>query len=147
MSKNPAELYLISILERLLIVCLVLSLPVIARAQQGNGGSVKSNLTGRYEGSAKNTAQADITVALELTEKDGAITGMIKSSHGDFTITGGTHQGNEVTLDFDTGGPTGTISLKVDGDKMSGAWSAGDDAGPIEVTRAAVKEEAPKGKS
>ncbi len=142
MSRNLPRLHF-----TLFTLCLVLALPTLLLAQKDKTAPAKADLTGRYEGSAKNSQQADITVALELTEKDGAITGMIKSSHGDFTITGGTHQGDEVTLDFDTGGPTGTMSLKIAGDKLSGAWSAGDDAGPIEVTKAAEKDEAPKGKS
>lgn len=133
--------------SRLLIVCLVLALPALVHAQKDKTAPAKADLTGRYEGTAKNSQQADITVALELTEKDGAVTGMIKSSHGDFTISSGTHQGNDVTLGFDTGGPAGTMTLKVDGDKLTGAWTAGDDEGPIEVTKAAAQQEAPKGKS
>jgi len=146
MQKNAAGLCSTAVIERILMVCLVLALPVMERAQD-KGAPTNSNLTGRYEGAAKNSQQADITVALELTEKDGAVTGMIRSSHGDFTITGGTHKGNDVTLDFDTGGPVGTMTLKMDGDKMAGSWAAGDDEGPIEVKKAPAQADAPKGKS
>ena len=105
-----------------------------------SGKNAKSNLTGRYEGTAKNAAGETIQVAFELTEKDGALSGMIRSDHGDFTITSGTHKGEEVAIQFDAGGPAGIINLKVADDKLTGTWSAGDDGGPVEVKRAAVAD-------
>lgn len=130
------------IVQKILIVCVVVA-PLCLAAAEGKKGSVD----GRYEGTAKNAAGDIITVAFELTEKDGAMSGMIRSDHGDFTITGGSHKGEDVRLEFDTGGgPTGTILLKVAEDKMSGTWSAGDDGGAVEVKKAAAKE-APKEKS
>jgi hypothetical protein len=86
-------------------------------------------------------------VTFDLTEKEGAMSGMIRSDHGDFTVTGGTHHGEDVTLEFDGGGPTGTITLKLAADKLSGTWSAGDDGGPVDVKKVAAQEETPKGKS
>jgi len=130
----------------MLIACLVTALP-LASAQQEKRAPAQKELTGRYEGTASNGNSDVITVALELTEKDGALSGVIHSSHGDFTISGGSHKGDEATLEFQTGGPTGTMTLKIDGEKLAGAWSAGDEAGPIEVKKAAAQEEAPKGKS
>ena len=62
------------------------------------------------------------------------------SDHGDFTITGGSHKGSEVTLEFDAGGPTGTIMLKLAEDKLSGTWTAGEDGGPLEVKRVTGQE-------
>ncbi len=132
--------------QRLLMLALAAALPCFALAQNGKGAPAKSELTGHYEGSAKNNAGEMIDVALDLTEKDGAMSGMIHSSHGDFTISGGSHKGEEVSLEFDAGGPTGTITLKSEGDKLSGTWSAGDDGGPVEVKKATAKE-APKEKS
>jgi hypothetical protein len=130
------------IVPKLLIVCLVVA-PLCLAAAEGK----KASVDGRYEGTAKNAAGDIITVAFELTEKDGAMSGMIRSDHGDFTITGGSHKGEDVRLEFDTGGgPTGTILLKVAEDKMSGTWSAGDDGGAVEVKKAA-SQTAPKEKS
>jgi hypothetical protein len=129
----------------MLILCLVLSLCCIALAQQAK--SAKASLSGHYEGTAKNRAEDIITLSLDLTEKEGSVTGMIRSSHGDFTITGGSHHGDDVRLEFDTGEATGTISLKMSEEKLSGTWSAGDDGGPVEVKKAAAQQEPPKGKS
>ena len=131
---------------RLPILCLVLVLGCVALGQQGKSGSAKADVTGRYEGTAKNKAEDVITVTLELTDKEGALTGMIRSSHGDFTITGGSRQGETVTIEFDAGGATGTISTRITGDKLVGTWSAGDDGGPVDVKKVAAQE-APKDKS
>ena len=116
----------------------------VAGAQQGKS---KADLTGRYEGTAKNGAGEIIKVTLDLAEKEGAVSGTISSSHGDFPITGGSHQGKAVTLQFDAQGTSGTISLEASEDKLVGTWSAGDDGGPVEVKKAAAQEGDVKGQS
>ena len=132
----------------LLISSLMLALCCVAQAQQGKSGSAKTDLTGRYEGTAKNKAEDVITVTLDLTDKEGTLSGEIRSSHGDFTITGGTRKGDEVTIEFDAGGATGTLSLHMTEDKLAGTWSAGDDGGPVDVKKAAAAPEGgAKGKS
>ena len=135
---------LAGIVERMLLVCLVVAPFSVAAAQGKN--AAKGSVDGRYEGTAKNAAGDIITVAFELTEKDGVMSGMIRSDHGDFNITGGSHKGEDVRLEFDTGGATGTILLKLAEDKLSGTWSAGDDGGSVEVKKAATPA-APKEKS
>jgi len=138
MSTSQANLTRIA--QWLLMLCLLSALPCFVRAQNGKSAPAKSDLSGHYEGSAKNNAGDLIDVAFDLTEKDGVMSGMIHSSHGDFTISGGSHKGDDVSLEFDAGGPTGTISLKSAEGKLSGTWSAGDDGGSLEVKRAAPKE-------
>jgi len=117
----------------------------MAAGQQAKNAAAKG-VNGRYEGSAKNAAGDIITVAFELTEKDGAMSGMIRSDHGDFTISGGSHKGDDVRLEFDANGSSGTILLKLAEDKLAGTWSAGDDGGSVEVKKAAAQD-APKEKS
>jgi len=133
--------------SRLLVSCLMLVLCCVAQAQQAKSGAAKANSTGRYEGTAQNKAQDVITVTLELTEKDGALSGEIQSSHGNFSITGGSRKGDAVTVDFDAGGSPGTLSLRMTEDKLVGTWSAGDDGGPVEVKKATAQEGGVKGKS
>lgn len=118
-----------------------------AIAQNAKPAPAKSEVTGHYEGLAKNTAGEDIHVAFDLTEKDGAITGMIHSDHGDFSITGGSHKSDAVTLEFDAQGTTGTIQLQQADDKLTGNWSAGDDGGPVDVKKMAAQDQSPKEKS
>lgn len=111
-----------------------------AQAQNAKPAPAKSDVTGHYEGLAKNAAGEDIHVGFDLTEKDGAITGMIHSDHGDFSITGGSHKADAVTLEFDAQGTTGTIQLQQADDKLTGNWTAGDDGGPVDVKKAAAQE-------
>ena len=129
-----------------LAVCLIIAPLCATTAQQEKKASAKNSVTGKYEGTAKNSAQEIIQLTLELTEKEGAMSGMIRSDHGDFEITGGSHKGEDVTLEFNTGGPSGTINLKLAEEKLSGTWSAGEDGGSVEVKRVAGQE-APKEKS
>ena len=117
---------------------------VCAGAQQGKN---KADITGKYEGTAKNAAGEVITVTLDLMEKNGAISGTINSSHGDFPITSGSHQENKVTLQFDAQGTSGTISLEANRDNLVGTWSAGDDGGPVDVKKVATQSGESKGKS
>jgi hypothetical protein len=125
----------------------VICLASLAIAQQNKTTASGASVTGHYEGTAKDRAENVITVALELTEKDGALSGMINSSHGDFTITGGSRKGEEVTIEFDAGGPVGTLTLRRTGDQLVGTWDAGEDGGPVDLKRVAAKQDAPKGKS
>jgi hypothetical protein len=145
-KKHFAEAGGVLMNRRLLVSCLTLIFCCVAVAQQAKSGSSK-NSTGRYEGTAKNKAEDVITVTLDLTEKDGALSGTINSSHGDFTITGGTRNGDAVTLDFDAGGSAGNLSLRMTEDKLVGTWTAGDDGGPVEVKKAAAQAGGTKGKS
>lgn len=131
----------------LLIGCLMLAVTLVARAQQAKSGPAKADLTGSYEGTAKNKAQEVITVTLDLTEKEGALSGSIRSSHGEFTITGGSRKDETVTIEFDAGESAGTISVTIKEDRLVGTWSAGDDGGPVDVKKVAAKESAPKDKS
>lgn len=121
---------------------MLLWLGACAVAQQGKS---KTDLSGHYEGTAKNAASEVIPVAMDLTEKDGAVTGNISSSHGDFPITSGSHQGKTVTLQFDAEGTSGTISLEVNEEKLVGTWSAGDDSGPLDVKKVTAQQGGAKG--
>lgn len=116
-------------------------------AQAQNSKPSTSDVTGHYEGTAKNSAGEDIHVAFDLTEKDSAVSGMIHSDHGDFSITGGSHKADAVTLEFDAQGTTGTIQLQQADDKLTGNWTAGDDGGPVDVKKAAPQAQPPKEKS
>ena len=128
------------------ILCLMLELSCAALAQY-KSTPAKPSLTGHYAGTAKNKAEDVITVNLDLTEKEGAVSGTINSSHGDFPITGGSRKDETVTLEFDAGGSAGTLSLHMNEDQLVGTWSAGDDGGAVDVKRVAAQEGGAKGKS
>lgn len=134
-------------LQRLFSLTLAIAVFSLTASLQAAGTAAKTTLTGAYAGTAKNRAQEVITLTLELTEKEGTVSGMIRSDHGNFSITGGSHHGDDVTLEFDADGTSGTITLKVSDDNLSGTWSAGDDGGAVEVKKIPAKEDAPKGNS
>jgi hypothetical protein len=144
-QNNVAKLGRVFVAARWCIAFVMLALCFVAQAQQDKSAPAKASLTGRYEGSAKNKAEEVITVAIDLTEKEGALSGTIHSSHGDFPITGGSYQADAVTIEFDADGP-GTISLHIADDKLVGAWSAGED-GPLDVKKVAAQEGGAKDKS
>jgi hypothetical protein len=128
-----------------LVLSLIVAPLCIATAQQDKKAAMKGSVTGTYAGTAKNNAQDIIQVTVDLTEKEGAMSGMIRSDHGDFTITGGSHKGEDITLEFEANGASGTINLKLAEDKLSGTWSAGGDGGPLELKK--VASDQPKQKS
>lgn len=127
-----------------LVGCLVVLLCSAFQAQQSKNQPAKKDLSGRYEGTARNSAGEVITVTFELIEKEGAISGLIRSSHGDFTITGGSHDGDSVKLEFDANGAPGTIALNQTEDKLIGTWSAGDDGGPVDAKKSSAPPDALK---
>jgi hypothetical protein len=146
-EKKMAKLYRRFVTAGCTVACLMLALCCVVQAQQGKGAPPKASVTGHYEGSAQNKGGEVIEVSFDLTEKDGALSGIIHSSHGDFPIVGGSHQGEAVTIEFDANGPTGTISLKTTDDRLVGTWTTGDDGGPVEVKKAAAPESGSKDKS
>jgi outer membrane lipoprotein-sorting protein len=91
----------------MLVVCLILVPLCLAGAQQDKKAPAKDSVNGHYAGTAKNRAEEIIQVTFDLTEKEGVMSGMIRSDHGDFTITGGSHKGGDVTLEFM---PTGELA-------------------------------------
>ena len=124
------------------LICIVLALSAAGLAQKEKSATARTNATGHYEGTAKNHAGDVITVNIDLTEKENVMSGMIRSSHGDFAITGGSHRAEEIILEFDAGGPVGTITLHPSEENWVGTWSAGDDGGPVEVKRTPPASEA-----
>jgi hypothetical protein len=135
-QKNISKLGRLFAAAGSIAACLMLALCCMAQAQQDRGAPAKAPLTGHYEGSAKNKAEEVIPVSFDLTEKEGALSGIIHSPHGDFPVTGGSHQGESVTIEFDAGGP-GTISAHAADDKLVGTWTAGEDGGSVDVKKVA----------
>src|ERR1700728_3220326 len=100
-------------LQQVSLFCILLFFSIFLVASQHITPQDRSaSVAGRYEGTATNKAGEVITVTRELKEAEGVLSGKISSSHGDFPVVSGSRQGDKVTITFDTGGDTGTISLK-----------------------------------
>jgi hypothetical protein len=92
-------------------------------------------LEGQYEGTATNKAQQAIPLVINLRYDGGRFSGQINSSYGVYPITGGTRNGDSITIEFDASGDKGAISAKFSGDTLVGTFSVGDDSGPINLTK------------
>jgi hypothetical protein len=126
-------------LQQILLLCILISFFPFLMAQQHVAAPDSSDsVAGHYEGTATNQAGEVITVAIDLKDADGVLSGNISSSHGDFPIVSGSRKGDNVTLTFDAGGQTGTISLKRTADKLVGSFTAGEDGGPVDLKKTAA---------
>jgi len=94
-----------------------------------------SGATDHYEGIATGGDQQDIPVSIDLSQGTASFSGEITSSYGTFAITGGTRDGDRITLQFDANGETGTVSAQVLGDEIVGTYTAGDQRGKIDVRK------------
>jgi hypothetical protein len=91
------------------LAAVALFVGVYAGAQQGKN---KADVTGKYEGTAKNAAGEVITVTLDLMEKDGAISGTISLGANGDNLVGTWSAG-------DDGGPVDVKKVGPGGDKKS----------------------------
>src|ERR1035441_5387459 len=79
-QKSVVKLGRIFVAERWCIAFVMLALCFVAQAQQNKSVPAKASLTGRYEGSAQNKAEEVITVAIDLTEKEGVLLRSLRRS-------------------------------------------------------------------
>lgn len=72
------------------------------RKPQGkNTTQSEPSLTGHYEGTATSKEQEAIPVVINLTYAGGSLSGQINSTYGVSSITGGTRNGDAITIEFD----------------------------------------------
>ncbi|HLV87294.1 MAG TPA: DUF5694 domain-containing protein [Candidatus Sulfotelmatobacter sp.] len=121
-----------------ILPCFVLLLSLLAVAQptpRRQAENKSSAATEHYEGSATNNEQESIPVTIDLAESAGAFSGQIISSYGTFAITGGTRDGDSVTLHFDVNGDTGTITARLADGHLAGTYTAGNQSGSVDVQK------------
>lgn len=90
-------------------------------------------LSGRYEGVAKSQGN-ESPVVLELKRDGAKFNGHAKAGETSADITGGTFVDGSLTLKF---GPAGTLTAKVDGDKITGDWITENRKGTVELKKVA----------
>jgi hypothetical protein len=136
MLRGMSRLKKVSIFCVLFFFSAFLFSAFLVAQEHGAASDSSESVAGRFEGTATNKAGEVITVTIDLKDADGVLSGNIHSSHGDFPIVSGSRQGDKIDITFDTGGSTGTISLKRTGDNLVGAFSAGEDGGPVDLKKA-----------
>lgn len=86
-------------------------------------------LSGKYEGSVKTP---DETVSLELKNESGKVSGRMTRGTTAIDATEGSVKDGTLSLTF---GKEGSLTAKVDGDKLVGEWSAGTQKRAVELKK------------
>ena len=92
-------------------------------------------VSGKYEGTVKTAGAADEKVSLELKNDGGKITGRLMKGETAIDITEGTLAATKLSLKLGAAAKDGTVSAVVDGDKITGDWTAGSAKRTLELTK------------
>src|SRR6185503_411758 len=106
----------------------------------------QDTLSGKYEGTVKTAGAADEKVSLELKNECGKVTGRLMKGETAIDISEGALAASKLTLKLGAAAKDGTVSAVVEGDKITGDWTAGTAKRTIElkkVTTAAAAAAAP----
>jgi hypothetical protein len=92
----------------------------------------QDTLSGKYEGTLKNTGGADEKVSLELKNDGGKISGRMMKGQTAMDIAEGSLAESKLSLKL----KDGMINAVVAGDKITGDWSSGDKKGSLDLKKA-----------
>ena len=95
----------------------------------------QDTLSGKYEGTVKTAGAADEKVSLELKNDGGKLTGRLMKGETAIDITEGTLAATKLSLKLGAAAKDGTVSAVVDGDKITGDWTAGSAKRTLELTK------------
>ena len=98
----------------------------------------QDTLSGKYEGTAKTAGAADEKVSLELKNGGGKISGRLMKGETAIDVSEGTLTESKLTLKLGAEAKDGTISAVVDGEKITGDWTAGAQKRSLELSKVAV---------
>lgn len=121
-----------TILKLTAAITIVALSAIVALAQPAAAQAPADTLSGKYEGVAKSgTGEAPVT--LELKKEGAKITGRAVSGETLAEISEGTFTDGVLTLKFT--GRAGTLTAKVEGDKISGDWVSDARRGTVELKK------------
>ena len=92
-------------------------------------------LSGKYEGTVKTAGAADEKVSLELKNESGKISGRLLKGETAIEILEGTFAASKLSLKLGAAAKEGMISAIVEGDKITGDWTAGTAKRTIELKK------------
>ena len=95
----------------------------------------QDTLSGKYEGTVKTAGAADEKASLELKNDGGKITGRLMKGETAIDVTEGTLTATKLSLKLGAAAQDGTVSAVVDGDKITGDWTAGSAKRTLELTK------------
>ena len=121
------------------VASLTLSLFALSVVAVGQGEKARPSLTGKYQGTAK-TANSELTITLDLVDKDGAFSGNVTTQFGTFKIVKGNLTDDVLTLETEGNGTTGKFSLRMKDGKLVGQLYSKGGEGAVELARVTVDE-------
>lgn len=114
---------------------LAISISAVALAQD--------TVSGKYEGTLKTAGAADEKVTLELTNNGGKISGRLIKGQTSVEVSEGTLAESKLSLKLGAAAKDGTISAVVDGEKITGDWTAGAQKRSLELKKVTAAAAAP----
>ena len=105
----------------------------------------QDTLSGKYEGTVKTAGAADEKVSLELKNDSGKITGRLMKGETAIDISEGMLAAAKLSLKLGAAAKDGTVSAVVDGDKITGDWTAGSAKRTLELKKVTAAAAAPAG--
>jgi hypothetical protein len=120
-----------------------LSLAIATFLLASSAALAQDTLSGKYEGVVKSAGAADEKVWLELKNEGGKISGRLTKAQTAIDITEGTLAEAKLTLKLGAAAKDGTISGVVDGEKITGDWTAGAAKRSFEIKKVPATAAAP----
>jgi hypothetical protein len=103
----------------------------------------QDTLSGKYEGTVKTAGAADEKVSLELKNDGGKVTGRLMKGETAIDVTEGSLAAAKLSLKLGAAAKDGTVSAVVDGDKITGDWTAGSAKRTLELKKVSATAAAP----
>lgn len=91
----------------------------------------QDTVSGKYEGTLKNTGGADEKVSLELKNDGGKISGRMMKGQSAMDIAEGSVAASKLSLKL----KDGMINAVMEGDKITGDWSSGNNKGTLDLKK------------
>lgn len=95
----------------------------------------QDTLSGKYEGTMMTAGAADEKVSLELKNDGGKISGRLTKGETAIDISEGILAASKLSLKLGAAAKDGTVSAVVEGDKITGDWTAGTAKRTIELKK------------
>lgn len=101
-------------------------------AQQPSG---YPDFSGRYEGLVKSQSHGDVPVVVDIRQDNRNINGLMHTPLGDFEITRGDFNAGKLILVVESYDDDGTITVRLEGDRLVGDFVGFGDSGRVELRR------------
>lgn len=115
--------------------------------QKENPANSNRSLTGHYEGTATGKTQQIMSLAIDVIDTGGALSGRINTTFGVFPIVSGIRQDTTLSITFDENGELGHISGQITDNHFVGTFSLGDEGGPVNLKKTFEVPRSAAGKS